>query len=403
MKQQPLILFFLCSVLLLTAQLPNSWTPIASQSGTSNPAAYAASFVVDGKMYVATGTYNNSYSDELYNYNPTTGTWTDFGALPDLPATGANRRDAIGFTIGNKGYVGAGHNGTGQKDFFSYTTGSLWSTNGQVTDIPVSISNGVSFVIGNKAYVGSGLTQATTGRTNQMFVYDSTSNTWSAIASLPGPPRSNAVAFVLNGDGYVGLGMSDNVALNDFWKYDTANNVWSQVAQFTGTARHSAIAFAIGDCAYVGLGENFASDTVYGDLYRFSLSSNGQWDPMSALPPGQQRGGAACQVINDTAYVAGGRNGSTILATAYKYNPPACLPVGLTGDLTAKSAFAMYPNPVNETLTLTNLIPGTALQVTNVLGELLIKDFSEGTTKIIDLSQLPTGMYFINNKKFVKQ
>ena len=56
------------------------------------------------------------YTKDFWEYDPSTNTWTqklDFG--------GTARHGAVGFAIGNKGYIGTGYNGTsGTKDFWEY-------------------------------------------------------------------------------------------------------------------------------------------------------------------------------------------------------------------------------------------------------------------------------------------
>jgi len=65
--------------------------------------------------------------------------------------------------------------------------------------------------------------------------------------------------------------------------------------------------------------------------------------------------------------------------------------------------FTIYPNPVINVLTFEGLLPKTIVTITNERGEIVIKDIVENGKKTINISQLPSGIYFANNIKFVKQ
>ncbi|MDI6741808.1 MAG: kelch repeat-containing protein, partial [Smithella sp.] len=94
-------------------------------------------------------------------------TWTqktDFGGV-----VGTERVDAVGFSIGSKGYVGTGYDG-------SQNTLDFWE-------------------------------------------YDPVSDTWTQKADFAGTARQAAVGFAIENKGYVGTGY-DGVNTRDFWEYD---------------------------------------------------------------------------------------------------------------------------------------------------------------------------------------
>ena len=48
-------------------------------------------------------------------------------------------------------------------------------------------------------------------------------------SSIPGNGRSSAVAFSLNGKGYIGLGRDSlSIQLNDCWEYNPVNDSWTE-------------------------------------------------------------------------------------------------------------------------------------------------------------------------------
>src|SRR5438552_2068704 len=105
-------------------------------------------------------------------------TWTqkaDFG--------GAARSGAVGFSIGGKGYIGTGYDGSDTKDFWEY---------------------------------------------------DPATNAWTQKADFGGIARENAVGFSIGSKGYIGTGANFDAAPTDFWEYDPATNAWTQKADFGG-------------------------------------------------------------------------------------------------------------------------------------------------------------------------
>ena len=228
-----------------------------------DPRRSAASFVVNGKAYVVGGrsnTGNRNYND-VYEYDPIVdaangGTWKQLGEFK-----GAARYDALGFSIGNKGYIACGYNTSGLLD--------LWEFDPAKTDDPATTvderwtelrnlkgrkrSQSVVFVINNKAYVISGYNNESALTDLQIFdpatgLWDDSKNDiinasdedfddeYTSIA------RYNAVAFEMNGKGYITTGKSGSL-ISDTWEYDPATDRWTKKTGFEGTGREGAVAF----------------------------------------------------------------------------------------------------------------------------------------------------------------
>ena len=60
---------------------------------------------------------------------------------------------------------------------------------------------------------------------------------WTQKASMPGTARNSAVAFTVNGKGYLGTGYDGENYLKDFWEYDPTSNQWTQQADYPGSGR----------------------------------------------------------------------------------------------------------------------------------------------------------------------
>ena len=99
----------------------------------------------------------------------------------------------------------------------------------------VGRQNAVGFSIGSKGYTGTG--QDINGvYFKDFWEYDPVTNAWSQKANFGGTSRHSAVGFSIGSKGYVGTGQeypSFNYT-RDFWEYDPALNTWTQKADFGG-------------------------------------------------------------------------------------------------------------------------------------------------------------------------
>lgn len=179
------------------------------------------------------------------------GKWTkkaDFG--------GKARSSAIGFSIGNKGYIGTGFGSEIKKDLWEYDPASdIWT---QKADFPGGIRyKAVGFSIGNKGYIGLGLYQkfseaGLTGPKSQkdFWEYDPANNKWTKKADFPAKPHFNMTGLSIADKGYV-----VNVTC-DFWEYEPSTNKWTEKKKFPGKkGRESMLAFSIDNKGFFGAGE----------------------------------------------------------------------------------------------------------------------------------------------------
>jgi len=136
----------------------NQWTQKANFGGTAR--AYATGFSIGNKGYIGTGLdsesyYTNLYDKDFWEYDPSTDRWTrkaDFA--------GFGRNEATSFSIGTNGYLGTGFaDGVGHNpyvnDFWKFDpTKNAWS---QLADFG---GEGrvwaIGFSIGDKGYIGLG-------------------------------------------------------------------------------------------------------------------------------------------------------------------------------------------------------------------------------------------------------
>lgn len=127
---------------------------------------------------------------------------------------------------------------------------------------------------------------------------------WQALASFPGLGRINAVAFAVNGKGYVTTGATkyNGVFPNDLWEYDPATNKWTRKANFPGNTRYFSFSFVMDNKAYVGGG---ITDMPYDrtrDLYQYDPATN-KWAQMASIPGTDSFGRSIAVTLNGKGIV----------------------------------------------------------------------------------------------------
>jgi N-acetylneuraminic acid mutarotase len=193
-------------------------------------------------------------------------------------------------------------------------------------------SNAAAFTLGGKGYYGTGVDSLGNYK-NDIWEYDTASNCWTQKASLPlsinnkieDGGRADAVAFAIDGKGYIGTGtMEDGTVLQDFWCYDAATNTWSNKANFAGGPRTASIGVAVSGAGFIGMGSGGINNPVeYNDLCKYDPTTD-SWSAKTALPAAG-RSYAAAFVIGKTKsfYIATGASGNSVLSECWKYNATA--------------------------------------------------------------------------------
>jgi N-acetylneuraminic acid mutarotase len=317
----------------------NTWTQKADVPG---PGRYGATaFAVDGKGYVTTGWQQiNSSSTALFDiweYNPSTDTWTQKSNFPGSP-----RYDAVGLTIDGYGYIGLGY-------------GPLF---------------------------------------NDFWKFDHLLNGWIQVASLPGPARQSASSFSINGKGYVICGSTASGSLNDTWQYNPANNTWTQLSNFPGGIRYGTHHFEIDSLGFVGCGRN--GNQFYNSFYSFNPALN-QWSLIASLPANARETGDGFS-IGQYGYTGLGRDQfNNYYNDFWEYGPD---PSGI-GDNIASLQLCIFPNPASDFIYIClqeENIPSASVSVFDEKGKMV---FHHPTTLLtngftVPVSALASGNYLLS-------
>lgn len=312
----------------------DSWTQIANYGG--GKIYHAADFVYDGKAYVCSGRNPLAQlTTDLWQYDPTTNVWTEKDPLPSYP-----RRGAVGFTLGDYGFVGCGQ------------------------------------LQGAPTYLG-----------NDFYAYHVPTETWYTMPSMPGPARTSSCAFVIGDNAYVGTGSAPSASL-DFYSYNLSTG-WSVKANVGVTPRVEAYGFAIQGKGYILCGASWSSGINYEDMWEYDPDLD-TWTQIDDFPALGRRYLDGFE-INDKAYMGMGTNG-TNFKDLWQFNPAAVLE---TDELSVD--IDVYPNPASEFLKVDiDQYEGATMSVFSLSGSLIEQIKISSPTTLVDLSDYSNGTYIWN-------
>lgn len=284
----------------------------------------AVGFSIGNKGYLGTGftgvvgIFNLAVlTNDFWEYDPSNNSWTQKANVGGLPRDGA-----VGFSIGNRGYVGTGRARVSDivyenaKDFWEYDP--VINTWTKKADFGGAARQGaVGFNIDKKGYIGTGNVG---NLANDFWEYDRDTDTWKEKAGFGGTPRSAAVGFSIDGKGYIGTG-NDGGLKNDFWEYDPVGNSWVQKANFGGPAIDRGAGFSIGGKGYIGGGfAGFTNtiNTIIPEFWEFNPATN-TWQKKANFPSSQRHGTTGFSIGSKGFFVAGNA-GQTYFSSGFLTN-----------------------------------------------------------------------------------
>lgn len=231
---------------------------------------------------------------------------------------GMARYGASGFSVGSKGYICMGFDGSvNYNDLWEYNPGSnTWSQKANCQGN--ARRTAVAFAIDSLGYVGTGYDGSS--HYKDFWQYNPNGNSWSQKADFGGSPRYGSIGFAINDKGYIGLGNEGSAAgpfPTDIWEYNPMTDTWTQRQNFSGNGRYSAVGFSIGDNGYITCGVGIDGATYFNDLYLFNPISN-SW-AQKANFPGIARGYPFAFANEKSGYVGGGHQ-INVFSDVYCYN-----------------------------------------------------------------------------------
>jgi N-acetylneuraminic acid mutarotase len=318
------------------------------------------------------------------------GLWVSRATFPGLPVAAA-----ACFTVNNFAYVGTGVNPVtpSQKltTMFMYTPATISATAEgydsafgywtQVQTFPGQPrSNAVGFNIGNTGYIGSGLANDGITALADFYAYNPGANTWSPIDAIHAGsisyPRFDAVAFSFDTTAYVLTGANGSNSLSDVWRYSPTANTWIQQVNYPGSARSGAIGLVYKNQGYLVTGYTpgniWAVDNLCYDFWRFTPTNDNSttaWTRLKDIYNTNQgsfdngytnivrRNGSGFLILGqpdgDKAYVTLGSSNGTDITSTWEYD--------FASDVwTAKSSFSGPARSGAVAFTLGGTVPSSA-------------------------------------------
>ena len=376
------ILFFTVNILLHGQGL---WAPKAYFAAPERKQPIG--FCIGNRCYLGTGGdigHGAVNYDDFWEWDPFTDTWIQKATFPGGPRT-----LAVAFSIGHKGYIATGwssnaytYNGA-YNDLWEYDpVSNSWTQKASMPCPPTM--NGAAFVIGNKAYIVTD--------SYGMWEWDQFTNTWSQKTPFPPGFRHNALAFSIGNKGYFGTGSDGNSVQKDFWEWDQSTDTWLQKADFPHKTGNTA-AFTLNNKGYVGFVHAFDT-TRANKFWEYDPSAN-TWTLATSFP-GPPRRASAGFSSGTKAYIA---IEGYWLTNFWEYDP---FQASAVHTKPREINLKVFPNPtvgfIRLSLTSQSNVP-LHLSLKNSLGQVIhterISGFSGECTKTISLQDHAKGVYLL--------
>jgi N-acetylneuraminic acid mutarotase len=234
--------------------------------------------------------------------NPTPTLRTDLAAI--------NLAEMI-YIIG--GYDAAGE-GMDSVEVYNATNNS-WSTD--VAPLPVPLNHPSTATYNGKIYVAGGYYYGEFDPSDQLFIYDPMTNSWSEGSPMP-TARGSPNAHFVNGMLYVIGGEANGEVLSINEAYDPTTDEWVSAAPMP-TARQHAASSVVNGSIYVfgGRVTNSLDNTDVVEKYDPAIN---RWTTDLAPMP-SKRSGSAATTLNDFVYVFGGEQNEGTFNNNERYDP----------------------------------------------------------------------------------
>lgn len=175
-----------------------------------------------------------------------------------------------------------------------------WSS---VTAVPtIGRDDAVAFSLNGFGYLVSGNLNGYT-ESNKLFQYNPQTGSWGEKATFPGTARQYSCVFTIQNKAYLVGGYSETgTALKDVWEYDGFTNSWRQLNDFPGVARWHATALSIRNTGYLGMGTT--ADSTLSDFWKYHPDTD-SWTVLSSYPGGPNRSVLGFPILDEGIFGEG--------------------------------------------------------------------------------------------------
>ena len=325
------------------SDLLGNWRTLSSLNARGRGGATC--FVIDDKAYIVGGSgyYKTiEYYKETWQFNPDTRSWTEYAPI-DTAAHIKGRMNGAGFAIKGKGYYGTGYgkDATYFNDFYEFDpegTTKVLDVNGKIKELPGEwavtdsfpggkITGTISFTLNDIGYVGTGYTKEL-GASNTFYAYNpdnAEGEKWSIVENINAAKRQNGSVFIIDGYAYIFGGVNNGIAVEDLERFNPAEPKgdyrWFKISQDLyddyrrsgELQRQRAVAFSVNGRGYLCCG-SAASGGAKNDTWEYipfaGSEGRGKWIKVASFE-GANRYNACSFVVNNSAYVLCGQNGTS--------------------------------------------------------------------------------------------
>ena len=284
--------------------------------------ASACVCVCEGKAYVFGGRdESKTFFKDLWQYNPSTDTWTDLGVAPMRRA----RVKAAMASHDGKIYVGLGYSAPHaywddyyQQDFYEYTPATgAWK---RLEDFPSrNTVDTHCFALNGNIYVMYGFGY---GFTQEVWIYNIAENKWTQAAENPHRAHWNfgGCGAYLNGLYYYGTGF-DTHNLTQWYAADIETDHWTPCTSVPGKGRQWSACAASDEYVYLFGGRCFAGEMTGGEVFdnylRYMPDKN-RWEWCGSMPCGRAENQIAFTIDGKVYFGLGEDENEQIISKLYR-------------------------------------------------------------------------------------
>ena len=207
------------------------------------------------------------------------------------------------------------------------TKNDSWST---VSPMPKGLHHMGIAVHDEKIYVVGGYEQGWRKASNSLFIYDPTSDIWTAARNMPTARGGLTAEFI--GDTLYAVGGADHFALSVNEAYNVNSGTWEKKSPMTQARDHLKSA-AIDGKMYVIGGRDFSPSRNFGSNEVYYPETD-TWKSLTNMPT--PRGGHTISVLNNTIFVFGGEGEFVPFENNEQYLPEEDLWITHTPMLTPR-------------------------------------------------------------------
>ncbi len=352
--------------------------------------AFPVVVALNGEIHVIGGGGPAGATDIHLRYKPLTNIWDTLAPVPYLA------QQPSGAVLNGKiHYFGGGfpNSGTPLSSHYVYDPGTnSWTI---AASLPIARVIMESAVINGKIYALGG--QPNKSRVDE---YNPTTNSWTTKNALPDNNFWYSEIAVLNNEIYRFGGGGYSAPSNSVHKYDSVSDSWTNIATLP-VALHAPAGSALGGLIYIAGGYN----TIDLDVVRTFNTNTSTFNTITPLP--SARSYHDIVTVDTCIYSIGGNNPSfpNMNTSLIRY----CNSSGVSvKEILSPKTIVVFPNPANDYITFENInSPVMNAELFDLMGAKKMEMTINKGTKRVDISELPEGIYFYrlscdnNEKTFV--